>query len=93
MVTPYDDKLFLIGGMDASGKVYKDMYTSTDYGVTWSKSDTLVVMPTDYAARAFSSVQVDKDNFMFIFGGKTAKNTNEQQQVWRGRINRLGFKK
>lgn len=91
MVTTYDDKLFLMGGMDASGKTYKDIYTSTDYGVTWALTDSMVVFPDDYAARAFSSVQVNKEQFMFVIGGKTGKNTNEQDQVWRGRINRLGF--
>lgn len=93
MVTPYDDKIFLIGGMDASGKPYKDMYTSTDYGVTWSLMDTLVTLPDAYTARGFSSVQVNEDQYMFIIGGRTGKNTNELDEVWRGRINRLGFKK
>lgn len=92
MVTPYDDRLFLIGGLDASGKALKDIYTSTDYGVTWVLSDSLVVMPADYTARGFASVQVDKEQFMFFFGGKIAPGANELNQIWRGRINRLGFK-
>lgn len=92
MLTQYDDRLFLIGGLDAAGKALKDIYTSTDYGVTWALSDSLVVMPADYTARGFSSVQVDKEQFMLIFGGKTSPESNEMNQVWRGRINRLGFK-
>lgn len=92
MVTRYDDQLFLIGGINASGTASKDIYTSTDYGVTWALSDTLVVMPVDYTARGFSSVQVNKDQFMFLFGGKTTPTGNELNQIWRGRINRLGFK-
>lgn len=92
MLTQYDDRLFLIGGLDAAGKASKDIYTSTDYGVTWALSDTLVLMPADYTARGFSSVQVDKEQFMLIFGGKTSPQGNELNQIWRGRINRLGFK-
>ncbi len=93
MLTPYDDKLYLLGGMDASGKGYKDMYTSTDYGVTWSLVDTLVVLPKEFEGRGFSSVQVNEDQFMFIFGGKTTKGQAEENEIWRGRINRLGFEK
>lgn len=92
MLTQYDDRLFLIGGLDAAGKALKDIYTSTDYGVTWALSDSLVVMPADYTARGFASVQVDKEQFMLIFGGKTSPESNEMNQIWRGRINRLGFK-
>lgn len=91
MLTPYDDKLYLIGGLGASGKGYKDMYSSTDYGVTWSLVDTLVVMPETFEGRGFSSVQVNDDQFMFIIGGKTAKGQSEKNEIWRGRINRLGF--
>lgn len=92
MLTQYDDRMFLIGGLDAAGKASKDIYTSTDYGVTWALSDSLVVMPADFTARGFSSVQVDKEQFMLIFGGKTSPAGNELNQIWRGRINRLGFK-
>lgn len=92
MVARYDDQLFLIGGINASGTASKDIYTSSDYGVTWALSDTLVVMPADYTARGFSSVQVNKEQFMFLFGGKTTPAGNELNQIWRGRINRLGFK-
>lgn len=93
MLTKYDDKYFLIGGLAEDGSGLKDIYTSIDYGVTWSLQDSLVVLPDTYAARGFSSVQVDKDQYMLIFAGKTGQNTNELNEVWRGRINRLGFDK
>jgi hypothetical protein len=47
------------------------------------------VLPTDYAARGFSSIIVDKENFVNIFGGKTSTGSNDLNQLWRGRINRL----
>ena len=50
-------------------------------------------MPVDYKARGFASVQVDKEKYMLIFGGKENTNANELDQIWRGRINRLGFDK
>jgi hypothetical protein len=90
-LTRYDEKLFLTGGMDAEGKATKEIYTSTDYGVTWARQDSLVVFPDAYKARGFASVQVDKDNYMLIFGGKTSNDTYRLNEIWRGRINRLGF--
>lgn len=93
MVTAYDDKVFLLGGIDEKGNALKDIYTSTDFGVNWSLSDTLALMPGEYTGRGFASVQVDDEQFMYLFGGKTNTSGNELNQVWRGRINRLGFDK
>lgn len=92
MLSSYDNKMCMVGGIDASNKALKDIYFSSDRGVTWTLSDTLIVMPEDYKARGFASVQVDKDQFMLIFGGKETNNANVLDQVWKGRINRLGFK-
>lgn len=91
MLTEYDDKFFLVGGIGSDGKASKDIYTSINYGITWALQDTLVVFPSTYSARGFASVQVDKDNYMLIFSGKTSNNTNQLNEIWRGRINRLGF--
>jgi hypothetical protein len=50
-------------------------------------------MPEEYAARGFNSVIVDNNNYMLFFGGKAGKDTNVLSDLWRGRINRLGFGK
>ena len=50
-------------------------------------------LPEDYAARGFNSVVVDDNNYMLLFGGKAGKDTNVLSDLWRGRINRLGFGK
>lgn len=92
MLSAYDDKFCLIGGIGESNKAFKDIYFSIDRGVTWTLSDTLTVMPEDYKARGFASVLVDKEKFMLIFGGKENNNANDLDQIWKGRINRLGFK-
>lgn len=92
MFSAYDDKFCMIGGIGESNRAFKDIYFSIDHGVTWTLSDTLTVMPEDYRARAFGSVQVDKEKYMLIFGGKESSNANDLNQIWKGRINRLGFK-
>ena len=92
ILSAYDNKFCLIGGIDEANKARKDLYFSIDGGVTWTLSDTLTVMPDNYKARGFASVSVDKDNFMLIFGGKENNNANDLDQIWKGRINRLGFK-
>ena len=87
---------YLIGGIDESGKPQKDIYRSSDYGVTWNYIDTLVVLPSSYQARGFASMLVDKDNYLMIFGGKSTITTIDNQNlndIWKGRINRLGFER
>jgi hypothetical protein len=88
----YDDLFYITGGMDESGTALNDVYYSKDKGVTW-QLDTVHVMPDDYKARGFSSVDVDEDNFVLLFGGKASKDTDVLNELWRGRINRLGFMK
>jgi len=93
MLAKYDDMFFLMGGIDASGKALKDIYLSKDDGVVWSLSDTLVVFSPEYPARGYSSLVVDKDQTMLIFGGKTSEQSDILDEIWQGRINRLGFAK
>lgn len=85
----YDGKFMLIGGVDGSNKGLKDMYQSIDYGINWTKIDTLMTLPTKYTGRGFSSVVVDKENNVNMFGGKVNASANDINDLWRGRLNRL----
>lgn len=87
----YDDKIFMIGGIDLTGKATNDIHQTLDKGLTWSKVDTLIVFPETFRERGYSSVIIDEDNFITIFGGRITPNGNELNQAWRGRLNRLGF--
>lgn len=92
LLTAYDDKLWLIGGIDGQGVASKEIYHSLDKGVSWILADAPVALPEAYLARGFASVLVDKDRYLLIFGGrKSGTDTNEADEVWRGRVNRLGF--
>ena len=93
MMAYYDDKYYLIGGIDENGTPLKDIYTSTDYGVTWKLQDEMVILPAEYQARGYASMLVDADNFLLIFGGKTNETGSFLDEIWKGRINRLGFER
>ena len=93
MLTRYDKNLFLIGGINAFNEAKKDIYISQDNGFNWSMApDTLIVLPKTYKARGHASVLIDKDNFLLLFGGKENNSANVLDELWSGRINRLGFK-
>ena len=79
----------MIGGLDAERKGLKDMYSSFDCGITWSLIDTLLVLPSAYEGRGYSSAIVDSENYLNLFGGTTDGKANDLNQLWRGRINRL----
>lgn len=87
----YDNQYYLIGGLDESGKPLKDIYRSSDHGVTWEYVDEMVVLPEEYQARGYASLIVDADNFMTIIGGKSSASGQILTKNWRGRINRLAF--
>ena len=92
MVTHYDEKMFLIGGINASNTANKEIYYSQDRGITWNITDSLMYFPESFRARGYASVIVDKDNFLHLFGGKENNSANILDELWSGRINRLGFK-
>ena len=91
-LTKYDDAFYFFGGIDGSNKARKDIYRSKSKGVTWELVDTLIVFPESYKARGYSSVHVNDDNFILLFGGKESTTANMFDELWSGRINRLGFK-
>ena len=75
----YDDTVLAFGGD------YSKIYQSRDNGITWKENDTYQ-MPEDFDKSTTGVlVRVDSDNFIWLYCSGTG-------QVWRGRLNRLGWK-
>ncbi|KAA6322915.1 hypothetical protein EZS27_027593 [termite gut metagenome] len=74
----YNDKFYLFG------ENFEYFYVSPE-GLTWSRIENKVLFPPHFRNMSHYSMVVDKDNFIWILWGK-------EGEVWRGRINRLGFK-
>ena len=66
-------------------------YTSPNYGVFWEKAGNKQSLPSSFTTRVNQSVSVDDDNFIWIFGGESANQT-QLVDVWKGRINKLFVK-
>ena len=81
---PYDGKCIAFGGasLDESHKALDVMYVSQDYGVTWRPSTTIRMPAELKGTDGCITSTIDDNNFIWII-------TNSQ--VWRGRLNRLGF--
>ena len=81
---PYDGKCIAFGGasMDESHKALDAMFVSQDYGITWRPDKELYLPVQLEGIEGPITSAVDKNNFIWII-------TNAQ--VWRGRLNRLGF--
>ena len=81
---PYDGNCIAFGGasIDGTWKALDAMFVSKDYGITWRPS-TEIRMPAKLkGTEDCITSTVDENNFIWII-------TNAQ--VWRGRLNRLGF--
>lgn len=79
----YDGKIMMVGNED---RVYlPNFYGSRDGGITW-KADSVITSPLGFFVTGPYTVSVDKDHFIWFVSGKTG-------ETWRGRINRLGWKK
>ncbi len=81
----YDEVLLALGGASLDGVSHNaldNLYVSSDNGVTW-KEDGVYVLPesVEDAEGALAAV-VDADNYLWLVVGG---------QVWRGRLNELGF--
>ena len=79
----YDGKMMVVGNDE---RVYLPaFYASRDGGITW-KADSVITSPLGFFVTGPYTVSVDKDHFIWFVSGKTG-------ETWRGRINRLGWKK
>ena len=81
----YDDVLLVLGrgALDgASCQPLESLYVSRDNGVTW-KEDEVYVLPEELAGQDVPlAVAVDDAYYLWLVAGG---------QVWRGRLNELGF--
>lgn len=77
----YGDTFYSFGGS------LEEVYYSIT-GIAWRKVERKSLLPEAFKGRGHFSMVVDKDYFIWIvFGGNGTPN-----EVWRGRLNRLGFK-
>lgn len=81
---PYDGKCIAFGGASDDGrhKALDAMFISQDYGITWRPSTELHLPFELEGIDGCIATATDRNNFIWII-------TNAQ--VWRGRLNRLGF--
>lgn len=96
----YDGKLYAFGGdydIPASQarpedfKPFKYMYESVDGGLGWRPRTSKVMLPEAFLNRSADfSYLVDDDDFIWIFWSPSEQ-TENRTEVWRGKINRLGF--
>ncbi len=85
----YDGKMVVSCG-NSNNTIYNDVYTSIDNGVSWKRQNSLINLPANFRSRANASTYIDANNFVWVFGGNGNGNVLVKE-VWKGRINRLGF--
>ncbi|MCQ2221473.1 MAG: DUF6242 domain-containing protein [Prevotella sp.] len=85
--TPYSDGLLAIGGKGLAtckNEGFTQIYYSIDCGITWH-SDYRFTLPVGFSATN-ATIASDKDKYLWIISTGSG-------QVWRGRLNKLGWKK
>lgn len=87
-VAGYGDVLLAIGGKGAgqsAPEAYSCIYVSRDNGLTW-QADGSYYLPGDFdnGQSSVAAMATDDDGFIWIMCGGTG-------QVWRGRLNRMGW--
>ena len=85
----YDSRVIVFGSKDGAQPAF---YKSCDNGITWY-ADTTFTLPADFAeaertdrAATAYSLAADAQNVLWLVNAKNG-------MTWRGRINRLGWKK
>lgn len=96
----YDGKLYAFGGdydipsgqtRPTGFRPFKYLYESMDGGISWQAKTEKVMLPAAFLDRTASfSYLVDEDDFIWIFW-TPSEQTQGITEVWRGKINRLGF--
>ena len=85
----YDGAMLAMGALpgaeDAGVAAFSAFYRSTDGGITW-RQQSFYALPEQFRSSTTSFALVeDAEHFLWMIGG-------ESGQVWRARINRLGWK-
>ncbi len=89
-VIHYDNHIYAFGGKKdfQTGrpvKAFDTLYRSTDNGITWKPTTRMVKLDKSFMERTESfSYTLDSDNYIWIMWSNS-------KQVWKGKINRLGF--
>lgn len=81
----YNSKFYAFGGKGENG--FKTFYASEDARV-WKKVEEKVYFPASFTGRGDYSYVIDNNNFIWLIWSKTAQKNDE---IWKGRINSLGF--
>lgn len=84
-ILPYDGRMVAIGGKSLGQGTHKacdHLYFSDDNGITWKADPELHLPEQLLGASGPLTAAVDDNNYLWII---------VNQQVWRGRLNRLGF--
>ena len=82
----YGDTFYLFGSEEANKL---DAIYSSVAGLTWKKTERKFLLPEEFKGIAAPySITVDADNYIWVIFAGDGKETS----VWRGRLNRLGFK-
>lgn len=88
----YNGKLYAFGGPAIDGgtiSAFAHIYTSKDNGISWETVKKEFYFPEEFKtlyeeSEGNYSCIIDKNNFIWMIWSKTG-------EVWRGRINKLGF--
>ena len=84
----YNKKMYMLAN--------DSIYTSIGYGNNWAKVGVKQSLKEEMIIDGMDkpSIIVDKDNFVWIFGGKYKGDvTRYSKRVWRGRLNQLTHKR
>ena len=87
----YDNKLFVFGGKGTYNqkevKAFQHFYVSEDNGYAWKPIDRYVCFPSSFIGKEDSySYFIDQQDYIWLMWSGS-------NEVWRGKINRLGFVK
>ena len=90
----YNDQLYMFGGPGQHNgelQAFERIYASKDNGISWEDITEKIMFPQEFntlyeEAKGNYSCVVDDQQFIWIMWSQTG-------EVWRGRINKLGFKR
>ena len=90
----YNEMLYAFGGAgqhQGAIEAFSTFYQSKDNGITWTTANKKMTFPEEFGtlyeqAKGNYSCIVDNQQFIWIMWSQTG-------EVWRGRINKLGFDK
>ncbi|MDR1610613.1 MAG: DUF6242 domain-containing protein [Candidatus Symbiothrix sp.] len=88
----YNDEYWILNGRQTDDTYNSEVYSSKDWGTTWTLRQEKCWFPEDYTKRSGATAVVDAEGAYFYILGGRSESGEFLPEIWKGCLNKQTFK-